>query len=882
MEKYAKDVPEYRCFSIIFKDQRKNLDLIASSEDDANHWIAGLGKIIAHSNSMNQKQKLQHWIHTCLRKADKNKDNKMSLKELKDFLKEVNIEVDDYHAKKIFQHCDKSKTEALEDDEIEEFYKILTERKEIDSIFQMYSDPEGFMSCQNLVRFLYEVQQEEDAVVAAPALIQRYEPNERAKRGNAMTKDGFLMYLLSDEGNIFNPSHRKVYQDMTQPLSHYLVSSSHNTYLMEDQITGPSSTEAYIRALTKGCRCVELDCWDGPNSEPVIYHGYTLTSKILFSDVIKAIKNYAFQTSPYPVIISLENHCSVEQQKVMAQHMTTILQDMLLVAPVDGNKSQFPSPEQLKGKILVKGKKLSRQEDPTNGNNNLEAEDVSDEDEAAEIEDESVKTKVEQKGKSDTLKLAKELSDTVVYCKSVHFEGFDDPSHPRAFYEMSSFSESKALKLAQESGTSFIHHNIRHLSRIYPAGWRTDSSNYSPVDLWNVGCQIVALNFQTAGTEMDVYQGRFQDNGFSGYVLKPEFLRDEQTKFNPKSITEGTWGTKKKLLLRIISGQQLPKVNKSKNSIVDPKVTIEIHGVQQDNNKKQTKVIENNGFNPNWNEEFTFDIEIPALALVRFVVEDFDMSTKNDFIGQYTLPFTSLKQGYRHIHLLTKNGDPYSSSTLFVFVNIQDCHREPPYGPGRNSVCESPASARVSPQHLPWSSTRCSIGSLREDRDSFYSEVQLLGWARSGIWAKHPTSVQGKVSLSTAVSGQVPDGSLQLQPGHFAFKALLSSCEGERSCRTADFPLTQIKLCSCFYRKMSFFNRQEVDVGPSCTVEVTQHENVLRTKQYLWQRLEELRSGQRGRAVTQSLQVTSGMGHIAGDTFEGQGWNILDSHPGTA
>lgn len=61
MEKYAKDVPEYRCFSIIFKDQRKNLDLIASSEDDANHWISGLAKIIAHSNSMNQKEKLQQY-----------------------------------------------------------------------------------------------------------------------------------------------------------------------------------------------------------------------------------------------------------------------------------------------------------------------------------------------------------------------------------------------------------------------------------------------------------------------------------------------------------------------------------------------------------------------------------------------------------------------------------------------------------------------------------------------------------------------------------------------------------------------------------------------------------------------------------------------------
>lgn len=49
----------------------------------------------------------------------------------------------------------------------------------------------------------------------------------------------------------------------------------------------------------------------------------------------------------------------------------------------------------------MKGKKLSRQEDPTgtNGNNNLEAEDVSDEDEAAEMEDESVKTEIQQKGK---------------------------------------------------------------------------------------------------------------------------------------------------------------------------------------------------------------------------------------------------------------------------------------------------------------------------------------------------------------------------------------------------------------------------------------------------------------------------------------------------
>lgn len=62
-----------------------------------------------------------------------------------------------------------------------------------------------------------------------------------------MTKDGFLMYLLSADGSAFSLAHRRVYQDMGQPLSHYLVSSSHNTYLLEDQLAGPSSTEAYIR-----------------------------------------------------------------------------------------------------------------------------------------------------------------------------------------------------------------------------------------------------------------------------------------------------------------------------------------------------------------------------------------------------------------------------------------------------------------------------------------------------------------------------------------------------------------------------------------------------------------------------------------------------------
>jgi Phosphatidylinositol-specific phospholipase C, X domain. len=71
---------------------------------------------------------------------------------------------------------------------------------------------------------------------------------------------------------------------------------------------------------------VSVDCWDGPDGDPIIYHGYTLTTKILFRDVIvDAIKPYAFYMSEYPVILSVENHCSEKQQEILAKHLRDIL-----------------------------------------------------------------------------------------------------------------------------------------------------------------------------------------------------------------------------------------------------------------------------------------------------------------------------------------------------------------------------------------------------------------------------------------------------------------------------------------------------------------------------------------------------------------------------
>lgn len=63
-------------------------------------------------------------------------------------------------------------------------------------------------------------------------------------------------------------------------------------------------------------------------------------------------------------------------------------------------------------------------------------------------------------------------------------------------WEISSFSE---LTLAKQPPDDMMKYNMRQLSRVYPKGTRVDSSNFMPGIAWELGCQLVALNYQTPG-----------------------------------------------------------------------------------------------------------------------------------------------------------------------------------------------------------------------------------------------------------------------------------------------------------------------------------------------------------------------------------------------
>lgn len=67
-----------------------------------------------------------------------------------------------------------------------------------------------------------------------------------------------------------------------------------------------------------------------------------------------------------------------------------------------------------------------------------------------------------------------------------------------SYKEIRSFVENKVPGKSRTK--EFLLYNRKALSRTYPKGQRVESSNYDPYPLWAVGCHMVALNFQTAGT----------------------------------------------------------------------------------------------------------------------------------------------------------------------------------------------------------------------------------------------------------------------------------------------------------------------------------------------------------------------------------------------
>lgn len=639
----------------------KTYKLKAESLQDHAMWYKGLIELRHRSQKKKDTYKEADWIDDLFVQADLDRSGQLSVEECFKLLNNMGLPLDKKRVKKMMA------TEygnELSQQQFHDFYHKLAERPILRDIFNEYATNTGdYLDLDHFKVFLIEKQMMNVTDPNVVDIINQYEPDQKMKELRRLSYNGFRRYIQSPHSDALSEGARgdRMYQDMKLPLQNYWIASSHNTYLQGDQLKSKSSVDAYKRVLMSGCKCVELDCWDGDDGEPSIYHGHTLTAPIAFVDVVKALKEYGFKASECPVIISIENHCSIEQQNRMAEIMKEVLGNQLYV--ISDLKASLLSPHLLRNKFVIKAKKL-----PKDAEGDGEVESDFDDYEEAEKSDgkgDGNQDQTDGKPKKHKLKIAKRLSDLATL-SGIHFHSFEE--YKAKFpCEMSSLKSSKLEALVKNSGAEAVDHHKNFFSRVYPIGVKFGSSNYSPHLSWASGAQIVALNYQTGGDAMAANDSFFRNqNGGSGFVLKPDYLRSvSETPFDPSS-PEDLAKTTKTLTLKIISGFQFPDVE---SNDADCYVKIEILGIPEDEQKHQTQVVHDNGFNPVWNEEFIFTVKMPDVACLHFEVYEKDVG-KDDRIAQFTAPMVALQQGLRSVRLLNSEMEILGAASLLVDLHL--------------------------------------------------------------------------------------------------------------------------------------------------------------------------------------------------------------------
>ncbi|XP_075830076.1 1-phosphatidylinositol 4,5-bisphosphate phosphodiesterase epsilon-1 isoform X5 [Microtus pennsylvanicus] len=555
------------------------------------------------------------------------------------------------------------------------------------------------------------------------SIIQKFEPSISMCHQGLMSFEGFARFLM-DKDNFAsrNDESQESKKELQLPLSYYYIESSHNTYLTGHQLKGESSVELYSQVLLQGCRSIELDCWDGDDGMPIIYHGHTLTTKIPFKEVVEAIDRSAFITSDLPIIISIENHCSLPQQRKMAEIFKSVFGEKLvakfLFETDFSDDPMLPSPDQLRRKVLLKNKKLKAHQTPvdilkqkahqlasmqaqafTGGNTNpppASNEEEEDEEDEYDYDYESLSDGLSTLNSSGSSRGKERKSRKSIFgnnpgrmspgetasftrtCGKSSFEGIrqtweeSSPLSPSTSlsaiirtpkcYHISSLNENAAKRLCRRYSQKLIQHTACQLLRTYPAATRIDSSNPNPIMFWLHGIQLVALNYQTDDLPLHLNAAMFEANGGCGYVLKPPVLWDKSCPMYQKfSPLERDLDNMDPAIysLTIISGQNVCP----SNSTGSPCIEVDVLGMPLDSCHFRTKPIHRNTLNPMWNEQFLFRVHFEDLVFLRFAVVENNSSA---ITAQRIIPLKALKRGYRHLQLRNLHNEILEISSLFI------------------------------------------------------------------------------------------------------------------------------------------------------------------------------------------------------------------------
>ncbi|CAA7028940.1 unnamed protein product [Microthlaspi erraticum] len=538
----------------------------------------------------------------------------------------------------------------------------------------------GVIGAEQLCSFLDDHQGDSVTVAEAQKLIdevirRRHHVTRFARHG--LNLDDFFNFLFYDDLN--PPITPHVHQDMSAPLSHYFIYTGHNSYLTGNQLSSDCSEVPVIKALQRGVRVIELDLWPNSTGTDInVLHGRTLTTPVPLIKCLKSIRDYAFSSSPYPVIITLEDHLTADLQAKVAEMATQIFGPMLYY-PESDSLEEFPSPASLLHRIIISTKPpkeyLESRNPIVKPNNNVSPSSEEETPRKEEIQTLESMLFDDFESKSDSDQEEEDVSEEQkpAYKRLITIHAGKPKGTVKEEMKVVvdkvrrlSLSEQELDRTCSSNSQDVVRFTQRNLLRIYPKGTRFNSSNYKPLIGWTHGAQMIAFNMQGYGKSLWLMHGMFRANGGCGYVKKPNFLMK-------KGFHDEVFDPRKKVTVKVYMGDgwrlDFSHTHFDAYSPPDFYTKMFIVGVPADNAKRKTKIIEDNWY-PIWDEEFSFPLTVPELALLRIEVREYDMSEKDDFGGQTCLPVSELKPGIRSVPLYDKKGEKMKSVRLlmrFVF-----------------------------------------------------------------------------------------------------------------------------------------------------------------------------------------------------------------------
>lgn len=282
--------------------------------------------------------------------------------------------------------------------------------------------------------------------------------------------------------------------------------------------------------------------------------------------------------SDLPVIVSLEVHCSPEQQEIMVEIIEKSWKGMLVPIPSEPYRS-LPSPEELRGKILVKVKYAKPEAAKKNAfkssTTGLKKERSTS---SGSSDSENQNAVVGEEKKKKKTSIIEPLSALGVYTRSYHFKSLTTPEALEPTHVFS-LSEKKLMEVHESHGPTLFSHNRNFLMRAYPSGMRVSSSNLDPSVFWRKGVQMVALNWQKYDEGVMLNQGMFAGSG--GWVLKPKGYRGTTARtkeLSQESQADAVTHRTLSLTVDIIAGQDIPlPIGDTRASGFHPYVKCELH-----------------------------------------------------------------------------------------------------------------------------------------------------------------------------------------------------------------------------------------------------------------------------------------------------------------